>query len=97
MSLEDSILEFINRRFPINCNWDEDNCYYFAKILCSRFMLTLYFNYTTNKFVASTESLKYYFDYNGKHNKEGNDLVDSNTLLWQRTAEYAKLLDKFKD
>ena len=33
------ILDFINRRFPIekNCDWMEGNCYYFARILKMRF------------------------------------------------------------
>jgi len=33
----DEVLEFINRRFPIDCNWNYENCYYFALILKDRF------------------------------------------------------------
>ena len=25
--------EFIQRRFPVDCNWTNGNCYYFAVIL----------------------------------------------------------------
>lgn len=31
------IEEFINRRFPNDCNWLSGNCYYFAIILKDRF------------------------------------------------------------
>ena len=34
---EDKVLEFIHRRFPINNNWLNGNCYFFATILKSRF------------------------------------------------------------
>lgn len=35
--MEKEILEFINRRFPIDCNWTNGNCFYFAQILANRF------------------------------------------------------------
>ena len=31
------IVEFIKRRFPVDCNWLSGNCYYFAVILKARF------------------------------------------------------------
>ena len=31
------IEEFINRRFPIDCNWTTGNCFFFAKILEAAF------------------------------------------------------------
>ena len=31
------IIEFINRRFKLDCNWTNGNCYYFALILADRF------------------------------------------------------------
>lgn len=31
------VQEFIQRRFPTNCNWKSGNCYYFSQILLSRF------------------------------------------------------------
>ena len=33
----DEIIEFTNRRFPIDCNWLNGNCYFYAKILKSAF------------------------------------------------------------
>ena len=35
--MQDEVLEFINRRFPKDCNWLNGNCYYFALILKDRF------------------------------------------------------------
>lgn len=34
---DDDILEFINRRFPKDSNWNCENCYYFSLILKDRF------------------------------------------------------------
>ena len=31
------VIEFIKRRFSIDCNWCNGNCYYFALILQNRF------------------------------------------------------------
>lgn len=31
------IVEFIRRRFPVDCDWTTGNCYYFAVILQARF------------------------------------------------------------
>ncbi len=31
------VIEFIKRRFSIDCNWRNGNCYYFALILRDRF------------------------------------------------------------
>ena len=35
--MKKDILEFINRRFDIDCRWTTGNCYWFAVILTSRF------------------------------------------------------------
>jgi len=35
--MEEKVLEFIHRRFPVDCNWMNGNCFFFAKILASRF------------------------------------------------------------
>ena len=34
---EDAVLSFIQKKFKNDCNWTNGNCYYFAKILQSRF------------------------------------------------------------
>lgn len=31
------VLEFIHRRFPVDCDWLSGNCFYFAIILKSNF------------------------------------------------------------
>lgn len=35
--MEKEVLEFIHRRFPVDCNWLNGNCYFFAQILTDRF------------------------------------------------------------
>ena len=35
--MNDEVLEFIMRRFPVDCYWLNGNCYYFALILHERF------------------------------------------------------------
>jgi len=37
MNIVKEVEEFIERRFPIDCNWLNGNCYYFAVILKERF------------------------------------------------------------
>ena len=37
VELSNEILDFIHRRFCIDCNWKTGNCYYFALILKERF------------------------------------------------------------
>lgn len=34
---QEDVLEFIKRRFPIDCKWVDGNCYFFAVILKERF------------------------------------------------------------
>ena len=33
----DKVIDFIKKRFKIDCDWTTGNCFYFAKILESRF------------------------------------------------------------
>ena len=36
--MEKQIVDFIQRRFPMDCAWMNGNCFYFAQILASRFV-----------------------------------------------------------
>lgn len=36
--MEEQVLDFIKCRFPMDCGWTNGNCYFFAKILESRFI-----------------------------------------------------------
>ena len=47
----DKIEEFINRRFPSNCDWLEGNCYYFARILKMRFKGEIWYDLVEGHFL----------------------------------------------
>ena len=47
----DKIEEFINRRFPSDCNWLDGNCYYFARILKMRFKGEIWYDLVEGHFL----------------------------------------------
>jgi hypothetical protein len=54
------ITNFIQRRFTQDCNWQNGNCYYFAKILIARFPeLCLYYLPVQGHFVAGQDNIFY--------------------------------------
>ena len=54
------ILNFIERRFSQDCNWQDGNCYYFAKILTARFPeLCIYYLPVQGHFVAGQDNIFY--------------------------------------
>ena len=58
--MTDQIKDFINRRFTQNCNWQNENSYYFAKILTARFpKLCLYYSPVKGHFVAGHDDIFY--------------------------------------
>ena len=90
MNLENKIDEFIHRRFPIDCNWLNGNCYWFAHILCEAFGLKMYYLEIDNHFVAKDDNDNYY-DWSGKI------IPDENPILWEDMAEYIGIdKDDFK-
>lgn len=46
------VLNFIKRRFPIDLNWLNGNCYYFALILADRFNGTIYYDVINGHFIT---------------------------------------------
>lgn len=59
------ILGFIQRRFPMDCNWVNGNCFWFASILSARFPnLSIYYLPVTGHFIAG--ALGTYFDWTGQ-------------------------------
>lgn len=59
------ILNFIKRRFPIDCNWTSGNCWWFASILKARFPnLSIYYLPVAGHFVAGAMGV--YFDWTGR-------------------------------
>jgi len=85
MNLENKIDEFIHRRFPIDCNWLNGNCYWFAHILCEAFGLKMYYLEIANHFVAKDDNDNYY-DWSGKI------IPDENPILWEDMADRDSLL-----
>lgn len=65
------VLEFIGRRFPRSndCNWLDGNCYWFARILCTRFpYLELYYDPVEGHFYAGDHDMNLY-DWRGRTTK----------------------------
>lgn len=59
----ETILAFIKRRFPVDCNWTTGNCFYFAMILSTRFHGKIFYDIIAGHFVAKIEDK--YYDWNG--------------------------------
>ena len=76
--MKEQIEEFIKRRFPIDCNWMNGNCYHFAVILNNVFGLPIYYLPIEGHFVVveKTENKTYYYDYLGQH-ELGDKPIDS--------------------
>lgn len=83
----DDVVEFIRRRFPQDCNWLNGNCFFFAKILQSRFQngIVLY-DVIDGHFVLKIGDLMY--DWRGLVEDDGqrHEYVE-----WDKFAEYDSL------
>ena len=74
--MEDQILEFIKRRFPVDCNWCNGNCYWFAVILTKRFpYLSIYYEPILGHFVAGANNK--YYDCTGECKFENEPILFS--------------------
>ena len=83
----DEVLEFINRRFSIDCNWNTGNCYYFTIILKSRFPRgSIYYDVIDGHFLFKLDDN--YYDWSGNVEPDGY-LVE-----WEYFDEYDKLQKK---
>ena len=67
----DNILDFINRRFPITedeaSDWMGKNCYYFAKILKTRFKGEIWYDLVDGHFLFRQG--EYFYDWSGVRNQ----------------------------
>ena len=64
----ESILEFIKRRFPQNCDWDTGNCWWFAAILQARFTeLEIWYEPVKGHFYAGNKDGTIFYDWYGAH------------------------------
>jgi hypothetical protein len=80
----DTVIEFINRRFKIDCHWLDGNCYYFALILSDRFPGGIIcYDVIYGHFVYFYEGK--YYDWSGEIQPEGH-LVE-----WSKFDEYDSL------
>ena len=65
--MNEDILDFINRRFPLTegdpCHWMNGNCYYFARILKSRFRGEIWYDLVKGHFLFRHGD--YFFDWSG--------------------------------
>ena len=63
--MEKQIVNFIQRRFPVDCNWMNGNCFYFAQILASRFIGEIVYDPIEGHFLfwASDDNL---YDWTGQ-------------------------------
>lgn len=81
-NLNDNVLDFISNRFQNDCNWTDGNCFYFAKILETRFPGgTIYYDVIDRHFIYGYKGN--YYDYNGIVEMNGRKLV-----AWNRFKEY---------
>ncbi len=87
INIENKILEFIHRRFPIDCNWLNGNCYYFSVILKNRFpQASLWYDVVLGHFVTLIDGK--YYDWTGIVEPDGylvkwNDFDDYDSLQKQ--------------
>lgn len=90
MISDQEVLDFIHRRFPIDCNWTNGNCYYFAIILKSRFGGDIYYDTVVGHFYIRICNTNY--DFRGTYTPIKGILFDDikkNDKLW-----YDRLLDQ---
>ena len=66
--MKNEVLDFINRRFPCDCNWTNGNCFYFAVILAVRFNGKVYYDPINGHFVTEIKGRLY--DWKGVYEPE---------------------------
>ena len=86
---KNKILDFIYRRFPIDNNWLNGNCFFFASILKSRFKEgIIFYDVIDGHFVTQIDGVKY--DWSGIVNEKGNHIY----IEWDKFNEYDSLQKK---
>ena len=78
------VLEFIHRRFPVDCNWLSGNCFYFAIILKSNFKSgDIYYDVINGHFL---------FLYDGKYYDWSGIVIPDGVLIrWKDFKKYDPL------
>lgn len=84
INIQDEVLEFIHRRFPIDSHFMDMNCYYFAMILKARYhQASLWYDVVMGHFVTLIDGK--YYDWTGIVEPDGY-LVE-----WEHFDEYDSL------
>lgn len=82
----EKILEFIHRRFPIDCNWKSGNCFFFSIILLSRFPQGIvYYDTIDGHFCVKIDGN--YYDWKGVY-------TPTVPIQWDKFDEYDDLQKK---
>lgn len=82
MTCVNPVLDFISRRFDIDCRWTTGNCYYFAVILKARFPCgVIFYDVIYGHFIVQIGGL--YYDHNGIV-----DLTDRFLVEWENFDAY---------
>lgn len=63
--MKEEVLDFIKRRFPIDNNWCNGNCYWFAYILKGRFHGQIYYETVNNHFITKIDNK--FYDWHGEY------------------------------
>lgn len=61
--MKEEIIDFIKRRFPVDCNWRNGNCYWMAVILQQRFGGEICYLPIIGHFVVRIKGV--FYDWNG--------------------------------
>lgn len=78
------VLEFIKRRFPVDCNWTTGNCYYFSIILKDCF--------SSGKIFYDVINGHFIFLYDGKYYDWTGEIKPNGYLVeWDKFEEYDSL------
>ena len=89
--MKEEILELINRRFDIDCRWTTGNCYWFAKILTSRFpQMEICYCPIEGHFVSRFKNE--YYDANGVYEPIANTVYLFETLKEIDPPYYNRLI-----
>lgn len=86
VDMSNKVLNFIHRRFPIDCHWLDGNCYYFAIILKNRFAGTIYYDVIDGHFVTKIGGKMY--DWSGIVDESGNN----HYVEWDKFDKYDSLV-----
>lgn len=81
--MEEKILEFVKRRFPVDQDWTTGNCYFFALILQSVFGGDIMYDVVKGHFLLKLNNELY--DWTGKVEEYGC------IIKWEEFMEYDSL------